>query len=164
MYNLNFSRYNLCCETIEETLERLEVVRKDFLLPALESPPENFPDMARHVANGMWCFNPRDKYDVIIFTVKRLVGLPYYWYHEHEIPKGIDRSKLQYLKLGWYHRFYTWATFFMHEYLLEFSIFRIFMNRQTAFHEFLITYVPFLAWYSFGFKDSYVKILEKKEN
>jgi hypothetical protein len=164
IFKILIFRYNLCCETLEETLERLEVVRKDFILPALESPPEDFPQMARHVANGMWCFNPRDKYNVIIFTVKRLIGLPYYWYQECEIPKGIDTSKMEYLKMGWYDRFLAWATAFIHEYLLQFSFFRGFFNRQTLFHEFLITYIPFLAWYSFGFKESYVKILEKKEN
>lgn len=149
---------------MEETFERLEVVRKDFLLPALESPPEDFPQMARYVANGLWCFNPRDKFNVIIFTVKRLIGLPNYCYQEYEIPKGIDRSKLEYSKLGWYDRFLIWATTFMHEYLLQFSIYRAFMNHQTLFHEFLITYFPFLAMYSFGFKNAYVKILDKKEN
>lgn len=149
---------------MEETLERLEVVRTEFILPALVSPPEDFAQMARYVANGMWCFNPRDKYNVIIFTVKRLIGLPNFWYHESEIPKGADRSKLEYLKLGWYDRFLAWANAFMHEYLLQFNVFRTLMNRQTLFHEFLITYFPFLAMYSFGIKSSYVKILDKKEN
>lgn len=120
--------------------------------------------MARYVANGMWCFNPRDKFNVIVFTVKRFIGLPYYWYQEYEMPKGVDRSKLEYLKLGWYDRFLAWGTAFMHEYLLQFSLFRAYMNRQTLFHEFLITNFPFLAIYSFGLKDAYVKILDKKEN
>lgn len=155
--------YNLCCDTLEETMERLEVVRQEFLFPAHLSPPRDFAQMARYVANGMWCFNPRDAYNVMIFTIKRLVGIPNYYYQENEIPDGYDREKLEIYKMGWYDRFLTWFTAFIHEYLLQFSIFRVFFNMQTSFHEFLITYFPFLAMYSFGFKNSYVKILDKKD-
>ncbi|KAG5683876.1 hypothetical protein PVAND_013137 [Polypedilum vanderplanki] len=155
--------YNLCCETMEETYERLEVIRNDFLKPALEQPPKEFAEMTRFVANGMWCFNPRDAYNVIIFTIKRFCGLENFYYTEEEIPKSYDRSKLEVYKLGYYDRFFNWLTCFIHEYLLQFFIFRAFFNAQTQFHEFLITYFPFLAIYSFGWKKAYdIKILTKK--
>lgn len=151
--------YNVCCDTMEETYERLEVIKSEFLRPALESPPKEFPEMTRFVANGMWCFNPRDTYDVMIFTMKRLVGVPNYWYTEDEIPKGCDRSKMELYKLGNYARFMNWFVAFIHEYLLQFTIFRMFFNMQTLFHEFLITTFPFLAIYSFGWNRAWITIL-----
>lgn len=162
--NLFSFRYNLCCDTLEETLERIEVVRKEFLLSALSSPPEDFAKMARYVSNGMWCFNPRDEYNVMIFTIKRLIGVPNFYYQENEIPDGYERKKLEIYKLGWSDRFFAWFTAFTHEYLLQFYIFRAFFNMQTSFHEFLITNFPFLAMYSFGFKNSYVTILTNKDD
>lgn len=139
-------------------MERLEVIRTEFLRPALENPPEEFFDMTRYVAHGLWCFNPRDIHEVILFTMKRLCGVPNYYYTEEEIPKGYDRSKLEYLKLGGYARFMNWFTAFIHEYLLQFTIFRMMFNLQTAFHEFLITYFPFLAIYSFGWNRAWITI------
>lgn len=145
-------------------MERLEVVKSEFLCPALTNPPENFPEMTKFIANGMWCFNPRDGYDVVMFTIKRLINVPNYHYLEDEIPKGYDRSKLELYKLGYYNRFMNWITSFIHEFLLKFIIFRWFFNLQTLFHEFLITYFPFLAMYSFGFNRAYVTILDKKDD
>lgn len=147
---------------MEETYERLEVVRTEFLKPALESAPEEFYQMTKYVANGMWCFNPRDSYHVILFSIKRMIGVPNYYYCEEEIPKGFDRSKLEVYKLGYYDRFFNWLTTFIHECLLQFAIFRVLFNLQTQFHEFLITYFPFLAMYSFGYDRAYVTILDKK--
>lgn len=118
--------------------------------------------MTRYIANGLWCFNPRDAYDVVIFMIKRMVGVPNFYYHDEEIPEKFDNSKLEIYKLGYYDRFTTWFVVFTHEYLLQFFIFRWFFNLDTLFHEFLITYFPFLAFYKFGLKNAYVKILEKE--
>lgn len=93
--------------------------------------------------------------------IKRMVGVPNYEYQEYEIPKDCDRSKLEYIKLTYYERFEAWAVGFIHEYLLQFFIFRWFFNMDTLFHEFLITYFPFLAFYKFGLKSAYVRILGK---
>jgi hypothetical protein len=155
---------NLCAETLDETFERLEVVRSQFLRPALEKPPVDFPEMARYISNGLWCFNPRDAYNVIIFTIKRLVGVENYYYQEDEYPANYDRSKSVINKMGYYDRFMNWLTVYIHEYLLQFSFFRTFFNAQTSFHEFLITYFPFLAMYSFGYDKAYVTILDDKKS
>lgn len=149
----------MCCESLDETLERLEVIRTEFLRPALESPPLEYPEMTRYVANGMWCFNPRDSYDVILFTIKRFVGLPDYCYSQDEIPKGYNNSKMEVYKLSAYARFMNWFTTFIHEYLLQFTVFRWLFNLQTQFNEFLITTFPFLAIYSFGWDRAYITIL-----
>lgn len=152
----------MCCETLEETLERLEVVRRDFLLPNLQNPPEQFAPMTKYISNGMWCFNPRDAYTVLIFMIKRMIKVPNYYYHDEEIPENFDKTNLEIYKLGYYDRFEAWAVTFIHEYLLQFSLIRWFFNMDVLFHEFLITYFPFLAFYQFGYKNAYVSILNKE--
>lgn len=144
-------------------MERLEVVQKEFLLPALQFPPKDFDRMTKYITNGLWCFNPRDAYNVVIFMIKRMVGVPNYGYHESEIPEGSKKEQLEIKKLSLYERFEVWAACFVHEYLLQFFIVRWFFNLDTLFHEFLITYFPFLAFYKFGLKNSYVRILGKEE-
>lgn len=139
----------------------MEVIRDEFLRPALQFPPKDFEPMTRCIANGLWCFNPRDNYNIIIFMIKRMIGVPNFYYHEEEIPKDFDRSKLEVYKFGYYDRFEAWAVTFIHEYLLQFSFIRWFFNMDTLFHEFLITYFPFLAFYKFGYKNAYVTILDK---
>lgn len=142
----------------------MNAVRTEFLLPALQFPPKEFASMTRYISNGMWCFNPRDAYNVIIFMIKRMIGVPNYYYNESEIPADYDRSKLEIYKLSYYERFEAWCVCFMHEYLLQFFGFRWFFNMDTKFHEWLITYFPFLAFYKFGYKNAYVSILGKDDN
>ena len=140
-------------------MERLEVVRKEFLLPALQFPPKDFEKMTRHISNGLWCFNPRDAYNVVTFMIKRMIGVPNFGYHEEELEKNCDKSKLELYKLSYYERFEAWAVCFIHEYLLQFAFFRWFFNLDTKFHEILITYFPFLAFYKFGWRNAYVRIM-----
>lgn len=142
----------------------MNAVRTEFLLPALQFPPKEFESMTRYISNGMWCFNPRDAYNVIIFMIKRMSGVPNYYYNESEIPADYDRSKLEIYKLSYYERFEAWCVCFMHEYLLQFFVFRWFFNMDTKFHEWLITNFPFLAFYKFGYKNAYVSILGKDDN
>lgn len=96
--------------------------------------------------------------------IKRMIGVPNYYYNESEIPADYDRSKLEIYKLSYYERFEAWCVCFMHEYLLQFFVFRWFFNMDTKFHEWLITYFPFLAFYKFGYKNAYVSILGKDDN
>jgi len=138
-------------------MERLKVIRSEFYVPALQFPPKDFEMMTKCIVDGLWCFNPSDPYEVLIFYVKRLVGIPNYNYGD-----ASETSEPEYNKLSYYNRFSLWTTVFVHEYLLQFFYFRWWMNKQTLFHEFLITYFPFLAFYKFGFKNAYVRILRRE--
>lgn len=120
--------------------------------------------MTRYITNGMWCFNPRDAYTVVMFMIKRMIGVPNYAYHEEEVPQDFDKSQLEVYKLSYYERFEAWFVCFIHEYLLQFWPLRWFFNMDTKFHELLITYFPFLAFYKFGLKNAYVRILGKEDN
>lgn len=155
--------FNICAETYEETLERLEVVRTEYLRPNLKNPPTEFDDMTKYVTNGLWCFNPADSYASIIFAIKRMVGVEGYYYNESDIPRDYDQSKLIYKTLSWSDRFDIWSSVFIHENLLQYTIIRRFFNFQTWIHELLIRYFPFLAMYKFGFKKAYVGIPADKD-
>jgi hypothetical protein len=155
--------YNICCETYEETMERLEVIKTEFLRPNLETPPEEFEAMTRYIANGLWCFNPADSYENIMFVIKRMIGVPDYYYDESEIPAGYDKSKLKYRDFSLYEKFDLWTSVFVHEYLLQFKFIRVLLNFQTLVHEYLIRYFPFLAFYKFGFKKSFITIPADKD-
>lgn len=145
-------------------MERMHAVRTEFLLPALQFPPKDFEPMTRYIANGLWCFNPRDAYNVVVFMIKRMVKVPNFYYCDYELPADYDKSQLEIYKMSYYDRFQAWCVWFMHEYLLQFYFFRWFFNWDTKFHEWLITYFPFLAFYKFGFKSAYVSILGKEED
>lgn len=145
-------------------MERLEVIRAEHLVPNLQNPPKDFDPMTKYISNGLWCFNPVDGYKVTIFMIKRMVGVPNFYYADYEIPDGYDQSKLEIYKMSYYERFEAWFTTLMHEYLLQFFLVRWFFNLDTMFHEFLITYFPFLAFYKFGYKNAYVTILGKEDD
>lgn len=155
--------FNICAETYEETLERLEVVRTEYLRPNLKNPPTEFEAMTKYVTNGLWCFNPADSYASIIFAIKRMVGVEGYYYNDSEIPSDYDQSKLIYKTMSWSDRFDIWSSVFIHENLLQYTIIRRFFNFQTWIHELLIRYFPFLAMYKFGFKKAYVTIPADKD-
>lgn len=156
-------RYNLCTDSIEETFERLEVVRSQFLKPSLQFPPEKFEEMTKNIVEGMWCFNPLDDYIPVIFFTKRICGVPGYEYLDNEIAEAAQDQELEYKKLSWYSRWGVYSSVIIHEHLLQIAPIRWFFNIDTLFHEFLIRYFPFLAFFKFGFKNAYVKILGKEE-
>lgn len=155
--------YNICCESHEETLERLEVIKTEFLRPNLETPPEEFGAMSKYIVNGLWCFNPADSYTSIMFAIKRMIGVPGYYYYDDEIPKDFDPEKLVHKSLTWSERFDVWSSIFIHEFLLKFSLIRKFFNFETLVHEYLIRYFPFLAMYKFSFKQAYITIPADKD-
>lgn len=134
------------------------MVRSEFLLPALQFPPKDFEKMTGHIVGGLWCFNPSDPYEVLMFNINRFIGVPNNYYHESEMTENCDKSKSEYYKLSVFNRFSLWFSIFIHEYILQFSFCRWWLNKQTLFHEFLITYFPFLAIYKFGWKKAYISI------
>lgn len=151
-------RYNLCCNNFEETIERLDVIRSDFLLPNLQDPPENFSSMSKFLVDGLWCFDPADSYNEIIFMIKRLVGVPGFYYLNSEIPTNVDRKNLEIYKQTRTTRLFIWLSVTSRQFLLRIFLFRWFFNIFTWIAEFLIRYFPFLAFFRVGMKNSYVKI------
>lgn len=148
----------MCAETFEETLERMNVIRTEFLLPNLQNSPVDFKPMTKYIASGLWCFDPFDSYNEIIFMVKRLSGVPNYHYLDLEIPENYDRKNLEIYKHSYWDRIVVWLSVMTRQFALKFFIFRWIFNIVTFFSEFLIRYFPFLAFCKFGFRNSYVDI------
>jgi hypothetical protein len=153
-----FFRFNICCESFEETLERLEVVKNEFLLPSLANPPEEFVPMTKYIANGLKCFNPFDTYDEMIFMTKRMVGVPDFYYLDSEIPENYDREKLALYKETRPSRVSIWLSVISRQFLLKYFILRWFFNIFTSVCEFFIRYFPVVAFFKFGFGNAYTNI------
>lgn len=151
------SSFNLCHESFDETLKRLEVIQNDFLLPNLKNPPEGFVDMTKYAVSGLQCFNPPDFYHPTIFLIKRLIGVPGYEYFESELSK-IDRSTLELYRLNYFNRYMLWSSIMIREVLVKYSVFRLIFNFFTYMSEFFIRYFPLIAIIRFGPGKAYVKL------
>jgi hypothetical protein len=134
------------------------VIQTEFLLPNLLNLPVDFTPMTKYIANGLWCFDPFDSYNEIIFMVYRLSGVPNYHYLESEIPENYDRKNLEIFKYSYWDRFVIWLSVMTRQFALKCFIFRWIFNIVTLFSEILIRYFPFLAFCKFGFRNSYVNI------
>ncbi|CRK90141.1 CLUMA_CG003857, isoform A [Clunio marinus] len=150
--------YNLCCETFEETRERLEIVQHEFFTPNLTNPPNEFEIMTKYIVNGLRCFDPFDSYNEIIFMLKRLSGVPNYFYLNSEIPENYERENLEIYKYSYWDRFVIWLGIMTRQFLLRFFIIRWFFNGIVHISEFLIRYFPIIAFFKFGYKNSYVDL------
>lgn len=151
-------RFNLCCETYDETIERFKSIQSEFIRPNLQNPPENFTPMTKYIANGLWCFNPFDPYNETLFVAKRLSGVPNFYYFDNEIPANYDRSMLELYKLTRGERVVIWLSTMIRQFLLQCCILRWFFNCVTLINEFFIRYFPCLAFCKFGCRDAYVDI------
>lgn len=114
--------------------------------------------MSKFLVDGLWCFDPADSYDEIIFMIKRLIGVTGFYYLSSELPADFDRKKLEIYKQSRTTRVFVWFSVMSRQFLLKFFIIRWIFNIFTWFAEFLIRYFPFLAFFRVGCKNSYVKI------
>lgn len=114
--------------------------------------------MSKFLVDGLWCFDPADSYDEVIFMIKRLVGVPGFYYLDSELPADFDRSRLEIHKQTRTTRLFVWFSVMSRQFLLKIFLFRWLFNIFTWFAEFLIRYFPFLAFFRVGFRNSYVKI------
>ena len=74
----------MCSESYETTLQRLEIVRRDFILPSLINPSKEFDEMTKYAVSGLQCFNPFDFYQPTMFLINRLIGVSGYEYLNNE--------------------------------------------------------------------------------
>lgn len=146
----------MCAETYEETIERMEIVRSEFMLPNLQNPPEAFEWMSRHYANGLWCVNPFDYYPDMMFTIKRLNGVPDYYYFDSEMPESYDRKNLKLYTYSYRDRMIFYFSAMIRPLMSKSFVIWWFFNFSTDVNEFFIRNFPIFAFIKFGFKNSYV--------
>lgn len=152
-------RFNVCADTLEETLRRVEGIKAEIIRPALEFPTEGFKSYSKTALDGMWCFEPLLHYETHMFMIKRLVGIPGYHYFQSEAPGVSNQENIARLSL--YARARLFWMVICHQYLLQVSAIRyIFFTLKIMFLTFLEK-LPLFAIYQFGQKNSYVKILKQ---
>lgn len=155
-------RFNLCTNSWETTRGRLECVLDDIYKPSLEHTTPEFDSMADALINGLWCFNPMLNPPSILFYTKYLTNCSGYVYFESNLQAleaDLEHSRGLVDSMDWYSRLMLFLQITVHGYLLNFWLFRWYFNLQVWSAKFLITYFPFLAFYQFGVKRSYVRIL-----
>jgi hypothetical protein len=108
------------------------------------------------MVKGLYCLNPLDPYNEIIFMVKRLIGVPNYYYLKSEFPENYDRKNLELYKHSRWDRTFIWLSVMTRQFLLRVFIIRWFYNISTFLSEFFVRYFPFIAFCRFGFRNGYV--------
>jgi len=126
------------------------------MMPALSSTNREFAEMSKYIVDGLSCFDPLDTYGEIIFMVKRLVGVPGYYYLESEIPENFNRNDLVFYQLSYVDRFFIWLSVMIRQFMLKFFVIRWASNLVVMLCEHIINLLPVIAFFKFGMKDSYV--------
>jgi ER-bound oxygenase mpaB/B'/Rubber oxygenase, catalytic domain len=154
--------YNLCTDSLDSTIVRCRTVQQEFLLEILENPTADFVHMTRVIVDGLWCLEPTLKYESVMFLTNRLAGIRYYHYYDHEIENEPDKEELRrksrFAELDSHSKFLVTMQVNLIQYWYQFALVRWFYNLQVLINRFIIKYFPFLAFYYFGIKDSYVRI------
>lgn len=163
--------FNLCSPSFKETWARLEIIINEIYRPALERKDDSFHQMTDAMCCGLWCFNPFIYTDKFIFFTRRLCLCKDYIYYESDLKqqaleydytqqenKILENHVVN--RMGWLARFNLWVMIAVHQYALRYTLVRWYLNWQSDVSKFLITYFPFLAFYQFGIKNSYVRILK----
>lgn len=150
--------YNICCDSMEETFERLQIIRQEFMLPYLTNTSDEFVEVSKLAVSALQSFDFIDFYEPIIFMLKRLIGVPGYCYLQVEVPENCDRNSLKYLELSYSDRFNLFMSVTSRQYLLKFFVFRWFYNILTHVNEFFVRHFPLIAMVRFGPRVAFVEI------
>uniref|UniRef100_W8B661 Uncharacterized protein n=2 Tax=Ceratitis capitata TaxID=7213 RepID=W8B661_CERCA len=156
--------YNLCGKNWEETKQRLDIVMRQVYEPALENTSEDFEQMVKALVEGMWHLNSTLTVGSVMYFTKRLNYVKGYEYYDFDNRPGstIDpKQKLYYYDLGWYDRFLVTYGLFIVTYLHKYAIVRWYLNMRIWLNDVIFYYLPYLAIWSFGIKNSYVRIFKK---
>lgn len=156
-------QFNLCTDSYRATKARLERVLTDIYQPYLEDTGPDFMIMAKALIEGLWCYNPMLDSEAVVYFTKWLSNCKNYVYYESD-PRAADIDLNDSRKIiqsyGWYTRYILYLQITAHTYLINFAPFRWYLNNQVWISKYIIYWFPFLAFYKFGFKKSYVRILK----
>lgn len=160
-------KFNLCTDSYDTTRLRLSVIMNQFYRPNLEETSDEFMSMAKALLEGLWCFNPMLDAKAMVFYVRWISNCKNHLYFESDI-RALDynvedcRKVLQ--SFGWYTRWILFLQFSVLTYLINFAAFRWYLNFQQWLSNYIIYFFPFLAFYKFGIRAAYVRILRADKN
>ncbi|XP_059611033.1 uncharacterized protein LOC132257968 [Phlebotomus argentipes] len=170
------NEFNICTDSLSTTLPRLRLMVAEILVPCLKNQPPHFHEMVQSMIEGLWCFNPFLTTPAFTYLTYRAAGVPGYYYGKEEqalemqrlkntpdrAPENSDSDGMSptYKKMPWWSRFIVGFIIYILETLVYGStIFRWIFNYNITSSLFIIKWFPFLAFPKFGFRASYVRIL-----
>lgn len=152
-------RFNVCGETLEETFKRAEAIRLEIIKPALEFPNQRFITYHETAIEGMWYFEPFLHYQTHMYMTNRLAGVPGFHYFQSEAPEVNNRENISRLPL--YARARLFWMVICHQYLLQFTIIRIFSVILRIVFCTIYDRIPVIAIFKFGRKNARVRVLRQ---
>jgi hypothetical protein len=157
-------RFSCCGETLEDTLERLDAIKANFMRPGLQFPNKNFESYTRLAFEGIWHISVDFHYESILFTAKRACKVPgYHYYFDNEITnKEKEENRQIFENYSFYARLRIFIKFFVYEMLSPHLIFRWVFNFIRLLLGIFDLY-PFMALISFGRKYAFVKIFKDEK-
>ncbi|XP_076284216.1 uncharacterized protein LOC143210862 isoform X2 [Lasioglossum baleicum] len=152
-------KYNLCAGNVEETRALCRRVLDEVFLPSLANKNKAFTEMSRTLIEGLWPLNPYlDSDAFVVFTLTLASS---------SATNNNHSLKTDTSHLSWYGRFILNLQLMVHKYLLATtrwwsSLFRAYFNGQMRMTMYIIERLPFLAFWTYGIKNSYVNIYKYK--
>lgn len=152
-------RFNVCGETLDETLSRCAAIR-EILLPNFVNFNPRAEEYLRIAIEGMKGFEPWLHTETQLFTVKRLMGVPGYHYFDKEAVGALKERAFD--KLDFHTRARIALEIFFIETLGKVWIFRWSMNIFRLIFGAVTERFPVFAILKFGKKNAYIEILKPK--
>lgn len=156
-------KFNLCTDSFHTTRARLKLMLSNIYRPYLDETDNDFMIMSRALIEGLQCFSPMLDTDAAVYFTKWMAGCKNYIYFESD-PRIAEIDLIDCQKLlqsyGWYTRWIIYLQITAHTFLLNFATCRWYLNYQVWLSKYIIYWFPFLAFYKFGIKESYVRILK----
>ncbi|CAK9814920.1 hypothetical protein ANTQUA_LOCUS8278 [Anthophora quadrimaculata] len=148
-------KYNICSGSVEETRALCRRLLDEIFLPSLATNDEDFKKMSRLLIESLWPVNPYMDSNAFIAFMLILAS--------ESATNNNHSLKIDLSNLSWYSRFILNLQMMVHKYLLPpvhwwSRFFRTFFNEQMRLAIYLTEKFPFLAFWNYGVKSSYVDI------
>lgn len=158
-------KYNLCTDSYQTTVMRVKLISNNIYRPYLEETGNDFWIMAKSLIEGLWCYNPMLDTNAFIYFTKWLANCKNYIYYESDprlasTANSLIESRQIIESFNWYTRWILYLQMSAHTYMANFTIFRWYFNNQVWMAKHIIYWFPFLAFFKFGFRKGYVRILK----
>lgn len=111
-----------------------------------DTMPTVFGASILSIITPIWCLR----------SIKRLNGVPDYYYFDSEMPESYDRKNLKLYTYSYRDRMIFYFSAMIRPLMSKSSVIWWFLNFSTDVNEFFIRNFPIFAFIKFGFKNSYV--------
>lgn len=149
-------RFNLCGETLSETLSKIEAIRTQIYVPALSNPSGDFYNYYETMTEGIWTFSPDFHPKALMFFIKRIIAVPEYYYFDSEKSSGDISNSESLSKLSLYQRYRLFNLIMRHQYFTKFFVTRWYLNVKKLTVTGFLEVCPIIAIFKFGWNNAFV--------